>query len=76
MEKENRLERSVNEANLKLNKKINDDNKSSSGGKKEGLIAETNLTLQDAFNGDGNKKDIVPTYVTQETAAIKITGDE
>ena len=39
-------------------------------------VTETNSKLKEAFYGEKTQEDAVPTYVTNETAAIKITGGE
>jgi hypothetical protein len=66
----------VNEVNLKLNERMNADNKIPNGKNEGSSVTETNSKLQDAFYGGKTKEDVVPTYVTNETAAIKITGGE
>jgi hypothetical protein len=65
----------VNEVNIKLNKGM--DANSQGLSKNDGSsITETNFKLEDAFYGEKTQEDVVPTYVTNETAAIKITGGE
>jgi hypothetical protein len=65
----------VNEVNIKLAEKIDANSKSLR--KNEGSsITETNVKLQEAFYGEKPRQNSVPTYVTNETAAIKITGGE
>ena len=39
-------------------------------------VTETNFKLEEAFYGEKTQENTVPTYVTNETAAIKITGGE
>ena len=76
MEKEKLLNMDVNEANLKLNERMNADNNSPNGKNEGSSITETNFKIEDAFYGENEREDVVPTYVTNETAAIKITGGE
>jgi hypothetical protein len=65
----------VNEVNIGLNEKMDANSKSLS--KTEGhSVTETNFKLEEAFYGEKTQEDVVPTYVTNETAAIKITGGE
>jgi hypothetical protein len=66
----------ADEANIKLNNELDNDSRpyrSKSG--KTNSITETNLKIQNAFYHDSNDEDVIPTYVTNETAAIKITED-
>ena len=72
--KDNLFDIKTNEANIKLNERLNADNNSPNGENVGGSTTEANLNIQDAFYGENNKKDVVPTYVTNETAAVKITG--
>ncbi len=65
----------VNEVNIELNEKMDANSKSLS--KTEGSsVTETNFKLEEAFYGEKTQENTVPTYVTNETAAIKITGGE
>jgi hypothetical protein len=74
MKMENEIQ-SVNEVNIGLNEKMDANSKSLS--KAEGSsVTETNSKLKEAFYGEKTQEDVVPTYVTNETAAIKITGGE
>ncbi|WP_338472200.1 hypothetical protein R4Z10_05495 [Niallia sp. XMNu-256] len=67
-------EHRANEANLKLDEIMNPDNNISTNESQS--VTDTNLELQNAFYGDRSQDDVVPTYVTTETAAIKIRGEE
>ena len=63
----------VNEVNIKLAEKIDANSKSLR--KNEGSsVTETNLKIQEAFYNENNQDEAPPTYVTNETAAIKVTG--
>jgi hypothetical protein len=66
---------SVNEVNIELNEKMDANSKSLSQ-TKGSSVTETNSKLKEAFYGEKTQEDVVPTYVTNETAAIKITGGE
>ena len=37
---------------------------------------EANIKLQEAFDGEGKENNLPPTYINNNTPAIKITGDE
>lgn len=63
---------SANEANLKLDEIMNPDNTDLKSESQS--AADANIALDNAFYGDKAQDDVVPTYVTTETAAIKITG--
>ena len=77
MDQEQLHDKSATEANLKLNEKMNADNNRISSISEDSTVTETNLKLDNAFYGENdNSNDVVPTYVTTETAAIKITGGE
>jgi hypothetical protein len=70
-------ERSVNEANIKINDRFNGDTPIPHGkGEDRHPTEEANLKLQEAFYGDLNEeREIAPTYLSNnETAAIKVTG--
>lgn len=65
----------VNAVNIELKERMDANSKSLS--KIEGSsVTETNLKLEEAFYGEKPRQNSVPTYVTTETAAIKITGGE
>ena len=68
--------KNVNEANIKLNERMNADNNSPNRKEAGNTSTDTNLKIQDAFYGENNQEEVIPTYVTNETAAIKITGDK
>ena len=46
------------------------------GEDEESSVTETNLKIQEAFYNENNQDEAPPTYVTNETAAIKITGEK
>ena len=66
----------VNEVNIELNEKMDANSKSLNGKNESSSITETNVKLEEAFYGEKTQENTVPTYVTNETAAIKITGGE
>lgn len=64
--------KSTTEANLELNNEFNSD----SAPTKSSSTAEANMKLNKHFAvGDEHPGEITPTYLTHETAAIKVTGD-
>ena len=69
-------DQNVNEVNIELNEKMDAYSKSLSGKNESSSITETNFKLEEAFYGEKTQENTVPTYVTNETAAIKITGGE
>jgi hypothetical protein len=77
MKKEELFDAEANEANMKLNERMNDDSPIPHGSPVEGesSTTEANLKIQEAFYGEHNQNDVVPTYVTNEAPAIKITGN-
>ena len=66
----------VNEVNIELNEKMDANSKSLNGKNESSSITETNVKLEEAFYGEKKQENTLPTYVTNETAAIKITGGE
>ena len=76
MKKEDVFDMEATEANLELNEKMNDSNQISHG-KGEGevsSITEVNLDIQEAFYGKKNKDAVLPTYMSENTPAIKVSG--
>lgn len=78
MEKEGLFDKEANEANMKLSEKMNDGSRLPHGSAAEGesSTTEANLKIQEAFYGEHNQTDVVPTYMTNEAPAIKITGND
>ncbi|WP_428911415.1 hypothetical protein [Niallia sp. Krafla_26] len=75
MDQKQRFDLRANEANLKLNERMNEGNNNTN--QIEGhSVTDTNMKLDEAFYGEDKHDNTVPTYVTTETAAIKITGGE
>lgn len=78
MEKENLFDNEATAANMKLSEKMNDNTQISHGmgdGEKNS-VTEANLKIQEAFYNENDQDDVLPTYMTNETAAIKITGND
>ena len=76
MKKEDMFDMEAAEANLELNEKMNDDSQIPHG-KGEGevsSITEANLDIQEAFYGKKNKDEVLPTYINENTPAIKVSG--
>jgi hypothetical protein len=74
MENKNELEQKVNETNLKLNEQLNDGDIVSfaSGGKEANSVADANMKIQQAHDSDYEQDGILPTYMYNNTPAIKI----
>jgi hypothetical protein len=77
MEKENLIDHGTTAVNLKLSEKMNDNNRipHGLGEGAESPATKANLKIQEAFYNENDLGDSPPTYVTNETAAIKITGN-
>ena len=77
MEKENLFENEATTANMKLSEKMNDNTQipQGMGDGEKNSVTETNLKIQEAFYNENNQDEAPPTYVTNETAAIKVTGN-
>ncbi len=75
MELEEVLENEANEANMKLNEKMNDDSNIPHGAGEVSSTTETNLKIQEAFYSENDQDEAVPTYMSSNTPAIKITGN-
>ena len=77
MKKEELFDMEAAEANLELNEKMNDSGQISHGKGEEGASSttEVNLEIQEAFYGKNKHDGAVPTYINNNTAAIKITGN-
>lgn len=62
------------EANLELEEKMNSDYQLHTD--KVNSTTEANLKLNEEFYGDHDQPDFVPTYLYNNTPAIKITGED
>lgn len=65
---------STEEANIELNARLDDGRIHVSQNSKMST-EEANMALQDEFYGK-NDTSIAPTYITNETAAIKVSGND
>lgn len=65
------------EANIELNEKMNENSQIPHGkGEKASSTTEANLEIQDAFYGENKQDEGAPTYIYNNTPAIKITGND
>ena len=64
------------EANIELNEKMNDDSQISHEKKGASSTTEANIEIQEAFYGGDHQDEAIPTYINNNTAAIKITGNK
>ena len=71
MKKDKLLNTKAAEANIELNEKMNEDN-GISHKRKVSSITEANMAIQEEFYGKNNKEDVLPTYLNNNTPAIKI----
>jgi hypothetical protein len=71
VKKDERLNTKAAEANIELNEKMNEDN-GFSHKRKVSSATEANMAIQEEFYGKNNKKDVLPTYLSNNTPAIKI----
>ena len=71
MKKDERLNTKAAEANIELNEKMNEDN-GISHKRKVSSVTEANMAIQEEFYGKNNKEDVLPTYLYNNTPAIKI----
>lgn len=71
MKKDERLNTKAAEANIELNEKMNEDN-GISHKRKVSSVTEANMAIQEEFYGKNNKEDVLPTYLSNNTPAIKI----
>lgn len=65
---------SSGDANIELNARL-DDGRNHVERNSKMTTEEANMALQDAFYGK-NDSPIAPTYINNETAAVKVTGNE
>ena len=71
IKKDERLNTKAAEANIELNEKMNKDN-GISHKRKVSSVTEANMAIQEEFYGKNNKEDVLPTYLSNNTPAIKI----
>lgn len=78
MGNEELFDQEANEANMKLNQELDDNSKRphSAGEGEESSTTEANLKIQEAFYNEENSDGIIPTYINNNTSAIKITGND
>ena len=78
MVKENLFDNEATAANMKLSEKMKDNTRipHGMGEGEENSVTEANLKIQEAFYNENDQDDVLPTYMTNETAAIKITGND
>ena len=76
MKKEDMFDMEAAEANLELDEKMNEDSQIPHGKGEDEVssVTEANLEIQNAFYGEKNKDEVLPTYMNNETPAIKVSG--
>ena len=76
MNKETLFDQEANEANLKLNAEMNDGqmNSFAVGGGDKNSTASANMRIQEAHDGKNHQEEILPTYMTYNAPAIKVSG--
>ncbi|WP_419962495.1 hypothetical protein [Psychrobacillus sp. BM2] len=75
MKKEKFLEMETTEANIELNKLVNEDNKITYK-KRASSSAEANIAIQEEFYTENNHKEALPTHVNYNALGFKITDKE
>lgn len=77
MKKEGLFDIQAAEANIELNDKMNGNSRIPHGnGEEASATAEANLDIQDAFYGGNDQDEVLPTYMNNDTPAIKVTGNK
>ncbi|MFJ8237800.1 hypothetical protein ACIQ34_19040 [Ureibacillus sp. NPDC094379] len=71
----NNIDMETAEVNIKLNEKMNEDNKILYK-KGASSTTEANIAIQEAFYAENNSDEVLPTYLNNNTPAIKITGKD
>ena len=71
MKKDERLNTKAAEANIELNERTNEDN-GLSDKRKVSSATEANMAIQEEFYGENKEEDVLPTYLYNNTPAIKI----
>lgn len=74
MKKEDLFDMEAAEANLELNEKMNEESQIPHGKGEVSSTIEANFEIQNAFYGEKNKDEVLPTYMNNETPAIKVSG--
>lgn len=72
MKKDEFLNMETAETNIELNEIMNEDNKLIYR-KGASTTAEVNIAIQEEFYAKNNPEEILPTYINNDTAAIKVT---
>ncbi|MEK4486110.1 hypothetical protein MHH81_11040 [Psychrobacillus sp. FSL H8-0484] len=75
MKKEESLDMETAEANIELNKLVNEDNKITYK-KGASSSAEANIAIQEEFYTENNQEEVLPTYVNYNTLGFKITDKD
>ncbi|KKB34439.1 hypothetical protein [Bacillus thermotolerans] len=73
MKKEDLFDQEASEANLKLNEELNDDMTILHEAEGSDSSAEANLKIQEEFNSHRPKEEVFPTYLYNNTPAIRVT---
>lgn len=69
-------QKSTDEANIELNNRFDSSTGVPQTNKKTLTTEEANTSLQERFSGDHDPEDISPTYLSNNTPAIKISGEK
>lgn len=75
MKKDEPLNMETAKANIELNEIMNEDNKITYK-KGASSTTEANIAIQEHFYSENNNEEVLPTYINNETPAIKITGKD
>ncbi|WP_338449003.1 hypothetical protein R4Z09_22735 [Niallia oryzisoli] len=78
MEDQKFFDQEANEANIKINQELDDNSyrPHRTGKEGENSTTEANMKIQEAFYNEENSDGIIPTYLNNNTPAIKITGND
>ncbi|RHW35873.1 hypothetical protein D1B33_12295 [Lysinibacillus yapensis] len=74
MKKDDFLDTEATEANIELNERFND-GKEIPHKQEVNSATEANMAIQEEFYGKNKKDDVLPTYLYNNTPAIKINPD-
>ncbi|MFJ8065665.1 hypothetical protein ACIQYS_13615 [Psychrobacillus sp. NPDC096426] len=75
MKKDKFLNMETAEANIELNEIMNEDNKFTFK-KGASSATEANIAIQEEFYAKNNQEEVLPTYINNDTPAIKISGKD
>jgi hypothetical protein len=75
MKKDEFLNTEAAKANIDLNEIMNEDNKIIYK-KGASSTTEANIAIQEDFYSENRHEEVLPTYINNETPAIKITGKD